>query len=222
MSYLAAHPTRVLACLVAMACGARAEEATNATPTADQSKVTVGAMLMSDYIYRGISYSGHQPSVAAYVDAQQGWLYGYTNFNSVKFSTSPAVEVTVAAGIRPTLGPLEFDIGAAYYYYPGELGPELSNYWEAHATLSHKVTDKLAWGPTITYSPDVWQSGAWGVYAAGTLAYELPNEFLPTGLGWSCPWISAAGCSARPRPEAARAPQAAGSRCRPSTTGMPD
>jgi hypothetical protein len=63
--------------------------------------------------YRGISYSGHQPSVAAYVDAQQGWLYGYTNFNSVKFSTSPAVEVTVAAGIRPTLGPLEFDIGAA-------------------------------------------------------------------------------------------------------------
>ena len=56
---------------------------------------------------------------------------------------------------------------------------------EAHATLSHKVTDKLAWGPTIAYSPDVWQSGAWGVYAAGTLAYELPNEFLPTGLGWS-------------------------------------
>jgi hypothetical protein len=55
MSYLAAHPTRVLACLVVMACGARAEEATTATPTADQSKVTVGAMLMSDYIYRGIS-----------------------------------------------------------------------------------------------------------------------------------------------------------------------
>ena len=71
MSYLAAHPTRVLACLVVMACGARAEEATTATPTADQSKVTVGAMLMSDYIYRGISYSGHQPSVAAYVDAHR-------------------------------------------------------------------------------------------------------------------------------------------------------
>ena len=183
---LAVHPTRVLACLLATACAAHAGEATDAAATAaDQSKLTTGAVLMSDYIYRGISYSGHQPSVAAYVDAQQGWLYGYTNFNSVKFSTSPAVEVTVAAGIRPTLGPLEFDIGAAYYYYPGELGPDLSNYWEAHATLSHKVTDKLSWGPTIAYSPDVWQSGAWGVYAAGTLAYELPSEFLPTGLGWS-------------------------------------
>jgi|SRR5215831_14495912 len=75
--------------------------------------------------YRGISYSGHQPSVAAYIDAQQGWLYFYTNFNSVKFSTSPAVEVTVAVGARPTVGPFEFDIGAAYYYYPGEIGPDL-------------------------------------------------------------------------------------------------
>jgi uncharacterized protein (TIGR02001 family) len=185
MSHVAPLSMRVLASLIAMACGAHAEEATDANSTADQSKVTVGATLMSDYIYRGISYSGHQPAVAAYVDAQQGWLYGYTNFNSVRFSTSPAVEVTVAAGIRPTLGPFEFDIGAAYYYYPGELGPDLSNYWEAHATLSHKVTDKLAWGPTIAYAPDVWQTGAWGVYAAGTLAYELPSEFLPTGLGWS-------------------------------------
>jgi hypothetical protein len=88
MSYLAAHPTRVLACLVAMACGARAEEATNATPTADQSKVTVGAMLMSDYIYRGISYSGHQPSVAAYVDARNR-------------AGSTATRISTASGSRP-------------------------------------------------------------------------------------------------------------------------
>src|SRR5262245_24100998 len=80
--------------------------------------------------YRGLSYSAHQPAVGTYIDAQQGWLYGYTNFNSVRFSTSPAVEVTMAVGARPTLGPFEFDMGAAYYYYPGVLGPELSNYWE--------------------------------------------------------------------------------------------
>src|SRR5262249_50011828 len=71
---------------------------------------------------REISYSARQPSIGTYVDAQQGWLYVYTNFNSVRFSTSPAVEVTMAAGARPTLGPFEFDIGAAYYYYRGELG----------------------------------------------------------------------------------------------------
>ena len=68
MSHLAAHPTRVLACLVVMACGARAEEATTATPTADQSKVTVGAMLMSDYIYLA-------QAVTSYREASQRLLY---------------------------------------------------------------------------------------------------------------------------------------------------
>jgi uncharacterized protein (TIGR02001 family) len=140
---------------------------------------------MTDYIYRGLSYSAHHPAVAAYLDAQYGWLYGYTNFNSVKFSTSPAVEVTMAVGARPTLGSFEFDIGAAYYYYPGELGPERSNYWEAHATVSHKLTDKITLESTLAYAPDVWQTGAWGTYAAGTLTFDLPSELLPADVGWA-------------------------------------
>ena len=106
----AAHLSRVLAWLVAGACATHAGEVTQFwAPAADQSKLTAGAALMTDYIYRGISYSAHQPSVGTYVDAQYGWLYAYTNFNSVKFSTSPAVEVTMATGIRPTLGPFDFD-----------------------------------------------------------------------------------------------------------------
>src|SRR5262249_11264545 len=180
------YPTRVFAWLLATACAAHAGEATAAASgAADQFKLMIGSVLMSDYIYRGISYSAHQPSVGTYIDAQQGWLYGYTNFNSVRFSTSPAVEVTMAVGARPTLGPFEFDIGAAYYYYPGELGPELSNYWEAHATVSYKLTDKITLAPTLAYSPNVWQTGAWGTYAAGTFSFDLPSEFLPADVGWT-------------------------------------
>jgi hypothetical protein len=69
-----------------MACAAQSGEATEAASgTADQFKLMIGSLLMTDYIYRGISYSAHQPSVGTYIDAQQGWLYGYTNFNSVRF-----------------------------------------------------------------------------------------------------------------------------------------
>ena len=103
----------------------------------------------------------------------------------MKFSTSPAVEVTISTGIRPTLGAFDFDIGAAYYYYPGEIGPDLSNYWEAHATVSHKLTEKLTLGATLAYAPDVWQSGAWGTYTAGAISLDLPTELLPTGVGWT-------------------------------------
>ena len=129
--------------------------------------------------------AAHQPSVGAYVDAQQGWLYVYTNFNSVRFSTDPAGELTMAVGARPTLGPFEFDIGAEYYYYPGEIGPEHSNYWEAHATVSHKLTDKITWGSTLAYAPNIWQTGASGTYASGTVSFDLPSEFLPAEVSWS-------------------------------------
>jgi uncharacterized protein (TIGR02001 family) len=177
---------RVLAWLIATSCAAHAGEATESAVTAPAyPKLTAGAVLMSDYIYRGISYSAHQPALGAYVDVQHGWLYAWTNFNSVKFSTSPAAELTMAAGIRPTLGPFEFDIGAAYYYYPGEIGPDLSNYWEAHATMSHKLTEKVTLGATLAYAPNVWQSGAWGTYAAGAISFELPSGLLPADVGWS-------------------------------------
>ena len=182
----AAHAKHILAWLFAASCAAHADDVTPSPATpADPSKLTAGALLMTDYLYRGLSYSAHQPSVGTYVDAQYGWFYAYTNFNSVKFSTSPAVEVTVSTGIRPTLGRFDFDIGAAYYYYPGEIGPDLSNYWEAHATVSHKLTEKLTLGATLAYAPDVWQSGAWGTYAAGAISLDLPTELLPTGVGWT-------------------------------------
>jgi hypothetical protein len=45
----------VLAWLVVSACAARAEEATDsASAAAQQPRVTAGAVLLTDYIYRGI------------------------------------------------------------------------------------------------------------------------------------------------------------------------
>ena len=53
MLRLAPHPTRVLAWLLATACAAHAGETTEAASgTADQFKLMIGSMLMSDYIYR--------------------------------------------------------------------------------------------------------------------------------------------------------------------------
>jgi hypothetical protein len=50
------HSTRVLAWLLTTACAAHAGEPTEAaSATADQFKLMIGSMLMSDYIYRGSS-----------------------------------------------------------------------------------------------------------------------------------------------------------------------
>jgi uncharacterized protein (TIGR02001 family) len=175
----------VLSWLIVTACTARAEEQTDSGSGTDTARLTVGGVLLSDYIYRGISYSGRHPSVGAYVEAQRGWLYAATYFNSVKFSTQAASELTMVAGLRPTMGPFEFDIGAGYYYYPGEIGPERSNYWEAHATVAYKPTETVTLGMGLNYAPNVWQSGAWGTYAVGSFALDLPNGVLPPGVGWT-------------------------------------
>jgi hypothetical protein len=60
MLRLAAHPTRVLAWLIATTCVAHAgETAADASAAAsDQSKLTAGAVLLTDYIYRGSSSHG--------------------------------------------------------------------------------------------------------------------------------------------------------------------
>jgi hypothetical protein len=55
------HPTRVLAWLLATACAAHAGEATEAASgTADQFKLMIGSLLMSDYIYRISSHKALQ------------------------------------------------------------------------------------------------------------------------------------------------------------------
>jgi len=70
MLRLAPHLTRTLVWLVATACAAHAGEATEAASgTADQFKLMIGSMLMTDYIYRGIRPPDASPGVGKHHDA---------------------------------------------------------------------------------------------------------------------------------------------------------
>src|SRR4051812_14467705 len=71
----APHAKQILAWLVAAlfaaSCAAHADDVTpSPAAPADPSKLTAGALLMTDYLYRGLSYLAHQPSGGAYVDGQ--------------------------------------------------------------------------------------------------------------------------------------------------------
>ena len=64
---------------------------------------------MSDYIFRGITQSNHQPSVAAYFEPRYNvnkdlQLYIGTSAESISFANRAAAEVDVYGGIRPTFG----------------------------------------------------------------------------------------------------------------------
>src|ERR1700751_3111592 len=83
-----------------------------------------GSAVMNDYVWRGVTQSGHKPSVAAYFEPRYNvlpnlQLYAGISGESIKFANNAAAEIDFYGGVRPTFGPLALDFGYWYYYYPG-------------------------------------------------------------------------------------------------------
>lgn len=90
----------------------------------DPWDVAFGGALMSDYVFRGITQSNHQPSVTAYVEPRYNLskdlqLYVGTSAESISFANRAAAEVDIYGGIRPTFDKAAFDFGLWGYLYPG-------------------------------------------------------------------------------------------------------
>jgi hypothetical protein len=167
-----------------------------------------GAAIMNDYIFRGITQSDHKPSVAEYQELRYNFnpnLQAYLGLSgeNIDFPNHAAAEVDFYGGIRPTVGPVAFDLGTWYYYYPGgqcfsnfqdpNCLPPLPNgnviksdlsFWEFYGKATWAVNDSLAVGVNEFYDPNWLNSGAWGNYFSGTLKYTLPSTVqLPFGAG---------------------------------------
>jgi hypothetical protein len=83
-----------------------------------------GAAIASDYVFRGVTQSNHKPSVAAYFEPRYNFnkdhqIYAGIGGASISFPNRPAAEIDGYLGYRPTFGPVAFDFGAWYYWYPG-------------------------------------------------------------------------------------------------------
>jgi uncharacterized protein (TIGR02001 family) len=101
-------------------------KAVRAPPPApfDPWDIAFGSAVMNDYIFRGVTQSNHQPSVAAYFEPRYNvskdlQLYIGTSTESISFANRAAAEVDVYGGIRPTFGAFAFDFGVWGYLYPG-------------------------------------------------------------------------------------------------------
>jgi uncharacterized protein (TIGR02001 family) len=101
-------------------------KAAKAPPPApfDPWDIAFGGAIVSDYIFRGVTQSNHQPSVAAYFEPRYNvnkdlQLYIGTSAESISFANRAAAEVDIYGGIRPTFGAFAFDIGVWGYLYPG-------------------------------------------------------------------------------------------------------
>src|SRR6201994_4952117 len=101
-------------------------KAVKAPPPApfDPWDIAFGAGIMSDYVFRGVTQSNHQPSVTAYFEPRYNvnkdlQLYIGTSTESISFANRAAAEVDIYGGIRPTFGAFALDFGVWGYLYPG-------------------------------------------------------------------------------------------------------
>jgi uncharacterized protein (TIGR02001 family) len=181
-----------------------AVKARPAPPPVSPWDIAFGGALMSDYNFRGISQSDRGPSVTAYVETRYNvnsalQLYAGSQYWAVDLPTHPSCECDFYGGFRPTIGPLAFDFGFIYYWYPRErqvfingagaatfINTGVANtfkdtdYWEVYGKVSWDVVkDKFAVGANFYYSPDWLNSGAYGFYASGTAKLTGPSFNFP-------------------------------------------
>jgi uncharacterized protein (TIGR02001 family) len=142
----------------------------------------------TDYIYRGVTLSDRRFALGAGFEAAFDKLYAGITVASVKLPTQPSSEVSFAAGIRPKIGNVEFDLAWTYYAYPKEsvLGPTGgTDYWEASLRAETKITEALRIAGGFAYSPNVSNTGATGQYVAVGLGLDLPGRMLPKDISAS-------------------------------------
>jgi hypothetical protein len=86
--------------------------------------IAFGAGITSDYIFRGITQSNHNPSGNVYFEPRYNvspnlQLYTGVAASSISFPNRAAAEIDGTIGFRPTFGPLALDFGGIVYWYPG-------------------------------------------------------------------------------------------------------
>jgi uncharacterized protein (TIGR02001 family) len=168
--------------------------------------VAFGSWIASDYNFRGVTQSAHQPAVGVYFEPRYNinkdlQLYVGMGGESIDFPNHAAAEIDFYGGIRPTFDKLALDFGAWYYWYPGGtcfnsavFGCDASlpntnvikgdlSFLEVYAKATYNLSDAFSFGGSFYYSPSVLNSGADGEYIAGFVKYVFPTTPLPAGWG---------------------------------------
>lgn len=160
------------------------------------------ATFTTDYIFRGVSYSGQEPAVQPQFDLSYGIFYLGMWGSNLDLGGTPfggdvaSVEIDYYGGIAPTWQGITFDIGGLYYTFPGAFDPAGNfDYFELSTGASYTFGDALTLGVQNYWSPDysgeIGDSDALEFSAEYAFSGKLLNFFSPSisgGVGWQ--WFS--------------------------------
>lgn len=149
---------------------------------AANAEVSANVALTSDYVFRGVSLSGEDPAVQGGFDYSNDFWYAGVWASSLAASEGASSELDLYAGITPSTGPVNWDLGLVSYWYPGadDDGTEF-DYVEGKIAASVDVTDALTLGAAFYYSPENFGETGEAIYYEANVSYEFNDALKITG-----------------------------------------
>lgn len=113
--------------------------------------ISATATVVSDYRFRGVSSSDRDPAVQGSIDVTVGGFYAGAWASSIARTADTNVELDLYAGYSGAAGPIEYEVGAIAYLYPG--GDGSGEVYEGTAAISYTLGPATA-RLTANYAPD--------------------------------------------------------------------
>jgi uncharacterized protein (TIGR02001 family) len=127
---------------------------------------------VTDYRFRGVSASDRDPALQGSVDVSYHGFYVGAWASSIARTADTNVELDLYAGYAGSAGPVEYEVGAIAYLYPGGNGD--ATIYEGMAALSYTLgpaTAKLG----VNYAPDQENLAGDNLYINGELRVGIPT-----------------------------------------------
>lgn len=162
--------------------------------SAEERKLDLSMTLTgtSDYMFRGFSQTQGDPAFQMSVDATYGIFYAGIWGSNIDLDDPPvfkygSAEIDFYMGLKPVTGPITWDLGVLYYYYPGSddpLGDE-SDYVEFKVGASLTPIENASLSGTFYWTPDNFGETGDVYTIEGGAGYALPavGIFTPTISG---------------------------------------
>ena len=135
----------------------------------------------TDYVFRGFSQTDEDPSVFGGADVSMGIGYAGVWVSNVDFGNGTDAEFDLYAGIKPTAGPVSFDIAVIYYGYIDAPSGSHEAYWEGKVAASVPAGPATL-GAAVYYSPEFFGKTGDAFYYEVNAAVPVPNtKFTVSG-----------------------------------------
>lgn len=150
--------------------GAAAMAGATSAAGAAQAEVTANVSVTTDYVFRGVSLSDNGPAIQGGAD----WSSEVFYVGAWASNVTEGIEIDLYGGFTPTTGPVQWDISAVGYFYPGADDDAAEfDYVEFSVGASTALTEQISVGGAVYFAPDNFGNTGEATY------YEVNATFQP-------------------------------------------